>query len=209
MNVLRASLYVVGVCSLIALAVFAALAAWGKSRALYSFHSGRSSAATHAFLILAGIGFLICMRQGAMAMLDWMPSTWGSIDDDGGFISSAENLASLFAVGAGLALATVLSRATHDRLSLAQAREQNDHLRKALEASLDEDRLESVKEAVNRIVGELRAEIGSEHKSLGRKSWIYRPEGQRMVRLEELIDAIDKQQVRLRRAKNTSATSVV
>jgi hypothetical protein len=78
-------------------------------------------------LVLALIGFFVCMYQGAEAMLGWMPRSWGTVDD-GEFVWLANGLASLFAFGVGMTLAMVLDKSTHRNFVVRELNEQNKHL---------------------------------------------------------------------------------
>jgi hypothetical protein len=84
MAVLRLLLALVSTAALVSLAAYIALAYWGNSRILYStaLQVGPSWRA-RVFLALAAVGLLTCLFQGAHAMLFWLPSTWGHIDEHG------------------------------------------------------------------------------------------------------------------------------
>ena len=53
------------------------------------------------YLFLAAIGFLVCVHQGTHALLWWMPSNWGGLDEDGNLMSVRAYLswASVLALG--------------------------------------------------------------------------------------------------------------
>lgn len=69
------------------------------------------------FLSLAAIGFLLCMYQGAEAMLFWMPDSWGRFSE-GEYTTYRDLLAGLFAALGGGALILLIDEAISNRVLL-------------------------------------------------------------------------------------------
>lgn len=69
------------------------------------------------YLSLAAIGILVCMYQGAEAMLFWMPDSWGQFNE-GEYLTYRSLLAGLFAAIGGLAIISLLDEAISNRILL-------------------------------------------------------------------------------------------
>jgi hypothetical protein len=79
MLILKGALYAGSSAALLALCIYIFLACRGDSPTLLStINARRMNWKRDLLLGLASIGFLICMFQGAEAMLFWMPDSWGA-----------------------------------------------------------------------------------------------------------------------------------
>jgi hypothetical protein len=116
MFVLKGALYASSSAALIALCIYIFLACRGDSTTLLStINARRMNWKSNLLLGLASTGFLICMFQGAEAMLFWTPDSWGQLDEDREFHTFRSSLAATFAGVGGLALICFLDQATRDR----------------------------------------------------------------------------------------------
>jgi hypothetical protein len=126
MLVLKGALYAGSSAALLALCVYIFLAWRGDSPILLStIDARRMNWKRDLFLGLASIGFLVCMFQGAEAMLFWMPDSWGQLDEDGEFQTFILSLALMFAGVGGVTLICFMDQATRDRTFLRVLREQS------------------------------------------------------------------------------------
>lgn len=93
----------VGTISLLCMVRFAFDAHWNRDwLAAVLENEWRSwSFITRIYLSLAALGFLACVYFGTYGLLWWMPSNWGSHNEDGDFMSVREYLssASIFFLG--------------------------------------------------------------------------------------------------------------
>jgi hypothetical protein len=125
MPILKGALYAGSSAALLALCVYIFLAWRGDSPTLLStIDARRMNRKRDLFLGLASIGFLICMFQGAEAMLFWMPDSWGQLDEDGEFRTVRLSLALMFTGVGGVTLICFMDQATRDRTFLRVLREQ-------------------------------------------------------------------------------------
>jgi hypothetical protein len=129
--VLKSVFYAGSAAALFALCIYIFLACRGDSPTLLSTDDARRmNWRNKLFLGLATIGFLVCMYQGATAMLAWMPDSWGQLDEDGEFQTFRSSLAAIFAGVGGLALIFFMDQATRDRTFLRVLRVQIEGERK-------------------------------------------------------------------------------
>lgn len=165
-----AMLTIAGVAStaaFLSLCVYIFLAARGKSITLYSTsHTFLLSWRQKIFLAFAALAFLICMYKGAEAMLWWIPSTWGGVDEDGEYQTLRASLASLFSILGGLAFVQFIDAATHDKFFLRIVSERAAEFERILKASISTWELPMLKKEY-------------EGKLLTIESEMYRPAGLR------------------------------
>jgi hypothetical protein len=109
--------------SLLCMALFAFQACWKSDwlAAVLEKEWQYLSLILKNYFYLAAIGFLVCVYQGTHALLWWMPSNWGSNDEDGDFTSVRVFLswAALFSLGiplSGLILRGITETARAKRL---------------------------------------------------------------------------------------------
>ena len=161
---------------LVALGVYAGLAYWGKSAMLYSTagHVGRPRRTT-LFLVLAGIGFLVCCWCGAETMLWWVPGSWGHVDESGEWEPLRIVLTGMFTFYAGIAFIVFIDKATHEKVWLSVAREELANVNKVLLASQDRRWLSHLAEEFEQKSADLGARMPS-----GENLW------SKMVRAPEL-----------------------
>lgn len=199
--VLKVGFYFAGTCALVSLAVYSALAYSGTSRILYRTVDQRlGSKSTNVFFALAAIAFLVCMYQGAEAMLGWMPTSWGHVGEDGEYETVAHGLAFMFALFVGGSLAGVLDKATHNAFFVQDLSDECRHLTQLLEASLDDRWLDSLRTDLEEKVAKIESERGRTDST----SHLW-PEGQRRQRYRQLISLAERQQERLRQRAHASA----
>jgi hypothetical protein len=187
--------------ALICLGVYVGLAYSGKSVLLYRFsthHSRLLSRKSKTFFAFAAFGFLVCIFQGADAMLGWMPSSWGSLDEDGGYTTLATTLAGMFAFVAGVALIEIIVGGTHDRFRVRQMTIEIEQLERLLDSSLDIHRLEVLTRDFQEETEKLRKR---EQNRTGRQSedatTYWSPDGQLQVCYRHLTDLTERQKARL------------
>lgn len=162
MLVLRVILYVGSTSALLALCVYIYLALRGDSPTLLSTSDAdRMNWTSKVFLGLASIGFLVCMYQGAAAMLSWMPDSWGTIDEEGEFQTYRLAFSSLFASLGGVALLIFLDQATTERTTLRVLREQIEIERK-IHSSVAADQLQVIKKSIENKIRQVETEIPRE-----------------------------------------------
>jgi len=205
MTILAVVFYVLGTSALVSLAVYAWLASRGESRTLYSTADNRiCSSRAYVFVGFAAIGFLVCMHQGAEAMLGWMPDSWGWVGEDGKYVNVAGLLAVAFALWVGGSLVLVIAEATPNSFFLRGLTEENTHLKKLLNGSLDDEWLESLKRDFEQRIANLETEPTRSdvllHDDLSRPRAHLWPEGERILLYHDLIALAERQQGRLRQA---------
>lgn len=99
--------------ALVCLAVYTLLAYREDARPLLRIYKeSASSFLARCFLIVCLIAFVVCIYQGADWMLQWMPDSWGSLDEDGEYVTLRHSIAFVFAFFFGGMLAQVIGRAT-------------------------------------------------------------------------------------------------
>jgi|SRR6185312_15371474 len=117
---------------LICLATYAALA-YQENKWLYSLLSSSGlSFKERSFLIAGALAFVFCMFAGAQSSLQWLPASWGHIDEDGHFVPIAVTFAGLFALFVGVMLLRVIERGTRYARDLEALVTEIDELEKEL-----------------------------------------------------------------------------
>jgi hypothetical protein len=82
------------VAAIASLAIYAVLACRPRSRLLESLNgTGHVPTSTAWLFGIAGLALLFCVYSGLDAMLWWLPSSWGRVDEDGEFIPLRHMLA--------------------------------------------------------------------------------------------------------------------
>jgi hypothetical protein len=95
--VLQIALAIVSTACFVALTAYLFMAAFKRGDTLYLLGiNGRLSLKQNAFVGLAAVAMLVCFFNGAEAMLFWLPSDWGSLDEDGDFVLVRTSIASVF-----------------------------------------------------------------------------------------------------------------
>ncbi|MGH9657943.1 MAG: hypothetical protein ACRD96_05325 [Bryobacteraceae bacterium] len=193
--------------ALFSLSVYIGLAYWGRSAILYSTALRVApSWRSRIFLSLAAIGFVTCLFQGARAMLFWVPSTWGSVDENGQYQTLATILAALFAF-AGLFFIAFIDGATHEKVWLRVTREHLQGLSEILQASLDRRTLADLKEKYEKKAAELAADLGPLPAGRSDDDMVRHrmgPTGERIAVLQALADTAQKQHQRLEHAVDSA-----
>lgn len=199
MIVLKILLMTIGTMSLLSLSLYIYLAVKGDNLTLYSSHrvitwnSRLLSVEQKTFLILAAIGLLICMYNGAEAMLFWMPNDWGSVDSEGEYQTLKASLAATFAIFGGGPLIQFISNATHEEFLLKEIREKAEGLERIVNAFINASVLEGLKEEYQKKIETLEAKTqkrGPIAKSFERHLL---PEAQRIQNYKYLISIIESQ----------------
>lgn len=183
---------------LVALTVYIALAAGGRSEVLFSTAYGVLPPwRWRFFLAFAAIGLLVCLFEGAHAMLSWLPGEWGSIDEHGEFVTIRTSLALLFAGGAGPFLIAFLDKATHEKVCLRLSLEKEEGLNEILKASLHRQTLTYLEEKYEQKADDLAR---SAHSGSAGRSYDHMRIGlteERIVVLRELVSSAKRQRERL------------
>lgn len=197
---LRALLALLSTASLLSLATYFWLAYRGDSALLYSI-STRLGPPLHgrALLLLAALGLLACLFQGAQAMLFWLSPSWGSLDDDGAVQTVATGLASLFAFG-GLFFISFLVRASRNDVLLQVSQQRTDGLTEILEAALDRRRLAEIEVDLQKRIAAMTAALTSLPLGAGYDEAVRRqlgPSGERVAVLHDLVSAVQRHVKRL------------
>ena len=111
-EILVGAIYVGATASLVAMCIYIALARKGDNVLLLSASSSEvPSLGGWAFLILVVTGFLVCMYQGADAMLSWVPD---EMPEDY-VVTMGQSLAAFFAFLGGVSFIEFLDQATRDK----------------------------------------------------------------------------------------------
>lgn len=158
MILLKILIIAVSTLTLLSLSVYIYLAVKGDSITLYStVNSDYLSIKQKTFLGLAAIGFLVCMYNGAEAMLFWMPSEWGSVDSEGEYQTVKGSISGIFALLGGFSLIHFIDKATHEKFYLRTLRDESHELERIVNASVDIYELERIKKEYQKAVAELEA----------------------------------------------------
>lgn len=113
---------VVSTGALTCLAAFTLQACWAdKSAWLYKvLHNPYPNLIlVRAYLILAAIGFLVCVYQGTHSMLWWFPASWGGHDEDGVWLSLRSHVSAASTLFMGFGLVGLISGGIRDRWAAA------------------------------------------------------------------------------------------
>src|SRR5437868_12706863 len=82
--------------ALVSLFIYIGLLYRGDSRILYgTSHVHLGSRKANIFLLLAAFALMVCLYQGTRALLMWMPSNWGGVDEDHEWVRASTTLALL------------------------------------------------------------------------------------------------------------------
>ena len=197
---LRFLLAVVSTMALLSLSVYIGLAYRGHSAMLYStaLRIGPSWRA-RIVLVLAALGLLTCLFEGARAMLFWLPPTWGTLDEDGTYQTLATSLAILFASG-GIFFLAFIDKATHEKVWLRVTQERADGLTEILQASIDRRTLSYLEDKYQKRIADLTATLDAIPAGSDRDEHVLRqlgPTEERIDVLHELVSAVRKQQKRI------------
>jgi hypothetical protein len=115
---------------------FIYLAIRGDDPMLLSLSSpARFSWKQKAFLLAAGLAFLIAMHQGGKAFMAWIPESWGTIDEDGDFRTYQEVIGGALGVMGGLFLIYFIQHALPRELGLKVAVAQIELMKRIYEAT--------------------------------------------------------------------------
>ncbi|MDG4474827.1 hypothetical protein [Thiovibrio frasassiensis] len=183
---------VTSTAAFMSLCVYIFLAVRGKSVTLYSTsHTSLLSWRQKVFLALAALAFLACMYKGAEAMLWWMPSTWGGVDEDGEYQTLRASMASLFAILGGLAFIQFIDAATHNKFFLRLASERAREFERILKASINTWELPMLSKEYKEKLSTIESEAYGPN---GIRSRIVdlRPEGGRAQMYRELIFHVEQ-----------------
>ena len=157
MNILQVILMIVSTISLLCLSICIYLIVKGNSCILCERSIYNTPLKQNIFLAFSAIGFLLCMFNGAEAMLFWIPNDLGSIDSDGEFTSLKIYLASAFTFGS-MALLGVLETTTRDKLELNNIREEVIELDNFIDAYQSSERLSELKRRYAKTMEEIEAD---------------------------------------------------
>lgn len=119
---------------------------------------------------LAAIGVLVCMYQGAAALLFWLPDSWGHADEDGDFTPIKVTVAALFAMVAGGFLLEILGTTALNRVQLRSARLQLEGERK-IHAATTLAQLDALKSGFEEKLRELRGDLPRDEAKSGGKAF--------------------------------------
>lgn len=112
---------VVSISAFISLSFFVALTSFSKGKAwLCTFlgigfseagYASRASFKVSAFLVLAAGAYLLCIYEGYLTLLWWMPSSWGTHNDDGEWTSVRVLIAGVAVVPVGFGFINLILNA--------------------------------------------------------------------------------------------------
>lgn len=149
----------VGAICLLSLAIYVWLARTGNSLTLYlTFDHRLLSVKQKVFLIFSAIGLLVCLYQGASAMLFWLPDKWSRFDSDGGYQTIKASLSALFAMLVGLPLFGFIDEAARQAHFFKAIRERAEGLEKIVGASGRADKLDELAREFEEKIKTLSAE---------------------------------------------------
>lgn len=183
----QVALAIIGTAALLCLGAYVYLAYRGESSLLYSSIDSRlMTFGRRMFFLLAALGLLTCMFQGAEAMLWWLPSSWGSHDEYGDFTSLRVYVAATFTFIAGGALAIFIDRSAHNSFFLRDANLERRELRRVLKGYNATASLELIAKEYVEAQKTLDAKL-SAYGELGHSELTYSlPEGQTILIYRQL-----------------------
>jgi hypothetical protein len=129
--------------ALICFSIYIYLANRGRSPYLYFPTNGRMPIpiGKKVFLAFAAIALLVCIYAGSELMLFWIPKTWGSLDEDGDFVTTQFLLASLFTTFGGIALGIFIEKSIQNQFDNYNLAIECEELERILKASVSESQL--------------------------------------------------------------------
>jgi len=197
MIVLQVILAAFSTACLVALGVYFYLASSGGSPTLYALSRRNPvlSMRQKLFLGFAALGLMVCIFNGAAAMLFWLPDSWGSIDEDGEFQTYRVGLALLFTMGA-VGWLGFLEKASYgaDRLDMVSVEAKG--LREILNANESQHELESLKLKFSSKLTDLESAHKYSRGGISEYAPIH-PEDDRIDTYRGLIHIIEVQQQQL------------
>lgn len=99
MTIPQVVLATISITCFLALFTYISLISFGYGRTLHR----SSSRAVMVFLPFVAVGFLVCLYEGAEAMLFWIPSEWGFVGVEGDQLSTRTYIAVAFTLLGGIA----------------------------------------------------------------------------------------------------------
>lgn len=127
-----------------------------KSKLLYATKSSRwLSLSGKAVIVLAALGFLACVYNGTLAMIFWMPESWGGYDEEGDWTTFSSSIAAMVTIFCGLPMLEVIDRATHNEFALRRYEIVEAGLKDILRARDSEQHLKTLKETYEKKVADL------------------------------------------------------
>lgn len=180
----------VSTACLLALSVYIYLVNRGDSLVVYSAEDKRlMSFGRTSVVALAAIGFLVCMYQGAHGMLWWMPSEWGSIDEDGEYSTARSFLASMFTFFGGIAFVSFVDKASRYPFAMRHLATEARELRRILDGSMSKLRLAELEKEFDETIAALDARSEEQAKLMGLDPYKRRlmPAAQTMYLYKELL----------------------
>lgn len=188
----------VSTAALLSLCVYIFLAVRGNSLILYSTsHPLLLSWWKKIFLALAALAFLICMFKGAEAMLWWMPSSWGNLDDNGEFQTIRVSLATLFLTFGGLAFVSFIDSAIHGEFFLRIVAERSKELERIVNASINTCEIPLLRKKYEEQLATIAAEAYLQNGYLPRVAHLL-PEGRRAQMFRELIFYVEQLEAKIK-----------
>lgn len=180
------------VSALAAMSAYVVLALHGSSAAFYATIAPRSWP-MKVFVVLVAIALSMIIFGGAMTLLWWLPSSWGSVDEDGGYTTARVTLAGLVTFLGTPAVGYVLASATeaiYERRILSERSRGLAEILRALTRSADLQRL--------RLEFEARATSLDAHVQRRGDSWVdsdttvRTPKESRQRMLRDLVELVER-----------------
>lgn len=190
---LKLIIAVLSTASFVALSIYIFLAARGKSELLYATISSRLKLSwiNKAFFAFAAIGFLICMYKGAEAMLYWMPSSWGTVDSDGEYLTFRSYVALLFTALGGIPFVAFIDKATHDKFELRELEEYSRGQEKIINALHSPESFPIVRKEFETSIEEIQSKMAKRRVPPEWEVVRLLPDGRRIQLYRRLIGNLD------------------
>jgi len=111
-----------------------------------------------AFFAIVGGALIVCLFVGAKTFLSWMPTTWGSVNEEGDYVQLADKLAAVYCVTCGSGIIVLAWRAIKSHYEVTELREYGKWEDRIQSAILDPGSLASVKRELTSAIEALRHE---------------------------------------------------
>ena len=189
MKALQFLLAMLGAASFACLLLYIYLLYSGRSLTLYSSVDTRlMNWPKRVFFALAAVGALVCLYQGAEALLFWIPMSWLTVGDTD--VGLRSHLASAFAFYGGVFLLISINRATHTNFFLHEANTEKHGLSRMLIASRGE--LAALKEEFENEVGRLNKVLDEINRHQGSSARHAQPADQLLQIYRRLLALLEK-----------------
>jgi hypothetical protein len=178
--------------ALICLCVYVWSAYRGNDSTILSTDERLMSFKKKVFFSFAAIGLFTCVFQGIESMLWWLPSSWGTHDEEGDFTTWRVQLSALITLFLGGGLAIFVERAVREGPAFARASIERDELGKILDAFESPSSLKLLAAQYAKNIATAEADLKARGEQMRSVITYALPEGKRLAVYERLEAVVAK-----------------